>query len=338
MKKKKNFVDLDSKYYTEKNPLEITKKIKKMQTIEGDVDLMTLPNISFYVMRSSKYYKTDNNFAIYNKEDFVLIQEFKSKLYYIEIMNENAIILYNDSGMEIWTKNKRNIFIKSKSIEHLHITPNILIHSKLNLLLYVDGHGLSVWNIKEYIPQNITTNIKMPNIMITDVFFLNKEDLLGAHLFNYNYNSFYIYVFKMKDFSIVKKMKTTEKISKELNLSLAGNLIIKINENKIFCAYKDNIKDKTFFMIIKIPEFIIEKEEKKNLFYKFIIYKNYLLFYSFDRNIIIIESSKWEFVKKINTRGFLSIIYLKDNYFLGLIREYALEKDLKSLVKFKLNL
>jgi hypothetical protein len=253
-------------------------------------------------------------------------------------MNENAIILYNDSGMEIWTKNKRNIFIKSKSIDHLHITPNILIHSKLNLLLYVDGHGLSVWNIKEYIPQNITTNIKMPNIMITDVFFLNKEDLLGAHLFNYNDNSFYIYVFKMKDFSIMKKMKTTEKISKELNLSLAGNLIIKINENKIFCAYKDNIKDKTFFMIIKIPEFIIEKEEKKNVFYKFIIYKNYLLFYSFDRNIIIIESSKWEFVKKINTRGFLSIIYLKDNYFLGLIREYALEKDLKSLVKFKLNL
>ena len=142
----------------------------------------------------------------------------------------------------------------------------------------------------------------------------------------------------MKDFSIVKKIKTTEKISKGLNLSLAGTLIIKINENKIICAYKDDFIKIKFFMIIKIPEFIIEKEEKKDLFYKFIIYKNYLLFYSFEKNIIIIESSKWELVKIIKTRGFLSIINLKDNYFLGLIREYAIEKDLKSLVKFKLNL
>ena len=51
MKKKKKFVELDEKYYKEKkpkNPLEITKNIQK---IEGDVNLITLPKISFFVMQ-----------------------------------------------------------------------------------------------------------------------------------------------------------------------------------------------------------------------------------------------------------------------------------------------
>ena len=58
MKKKKQFVDLDTKYYYK--PLIITKKIQKFL---GDVKLFTLPSISFFVMKigGSKY-------SIYNKE------------------------------------------------------------------------------------------------------------------------------------------------------------------------------------------------------------------------------------------------------------------------------
>lgn len=164
MKKKKKFVDLDSKYYNiEKNPLEITKTIKKNKKIEGNVVLMTLPNISFFVMQNYIHSYWGSNFFIYNKEDFELIQIITIiySVEWIEIMNENEIILYYHHQMEKWTKNERNLFIKSKLITGIHIDPNILIHSKLNLLISNYFDRISVWNIKENIPQNIITSIKM---------------------------------------------------------------------------------------------------------------------------------------------------------------------------------
>jgi hypothetical protein len=141
MKKKNQFVELDIKYFTEKKPLVITKKIKK---IEGDVNLMILPNVSFFVMKITNNYQT--KYSIYSKENF----EYNDKLDKINIMNENAIILYG-YYMEIWVKNKSNIFIKNKTIS-IDITSNILINSKSSLLLYAEPDGILVWYIKENIP------------------------------------------------------------------------------------------------------------------------------------------------------------------------------------------
>ena len=144
MKKKKQFVELDTKYYL-KEPLIITKKIAK---IAGDVKLFTLPSISFFVVKNGSIY------SIYNKENFELIQEFDYNymLNKIEFMNENAIILYGDHIMEIWTKNKSNLFIKNKTIS-INITSNILINSKSSLLLYAESDGILTWQIKKTFPK-----------------------------------------------------------------------------------------------------------------------------------------------------------------------------------------
>ena len=340
MKKKKKFVDLDSKYYNiEKNPLEITKTIKKNKKIEGNVVLMTLPNISFFVMQNYIHFYWGSDFSIYNKEDFELIQIFTIiySVKWIEIMNENEIILYYHYQMEIWTKNERNLFIKSKLITIYDIDPNFLIHSKLNLLISKYNYRISVWNIKENIPQNIITSIKLPNVHIFDLVFLNNEDLLGVNLLHYNYRCYFIYFLRMKDFSIVNKINISERVGKDFDFN-KFQFSTKINENKIFCSYNKDYENKTFYVIIKIPEFKIEKKGIENCNFNIIVYKNYFLFYSLDRNIKVFESSKCNFVKEINAKGFLSIINLKDNYLLGIKREYVFEKDFKSLVEFKINL
>ena len=331
MKKKKKFVELDEKYYTEKKPLVITKKIKK---IEDDVNLITLPNISFFVMKIGKNYQA--KYSIYNKENLELIQEFEfnDKLDKIKIMNENAIIFYG-YYMEIWLKNKSNIFVKNKTIS-IGITSNILINSKSSLLLYAETDSILVWYIKENIPQNIITKIKM-RYYKTNLFFINNEELLGVHIYH-DYSS-YIYFLQMKDFSIVKKINITEKAGEEFKLRFHEKVnISKINENKIICVYPKYSKKKTFFITIKIPEFIIEHKNKENSISDFIIYKNYILFYTWDRKIKIFENSKIKLIQEINVKGFFSMIHLKDNYLLGSMAEYATENDLKTLVLFQLNL
>ena len=331
MKKKKKFVELDEKYYTEKKPLVITKKIKK---IEDDVKLMALPNISFFVIKIGENYQA--KYSIYNKENLELIQEFEfnDKLDKIKIMNENAIIFYG-YYMEIWLKNKSNIFVKNKTIS-IGITSNILINSKSSLLLYAETDSILVWYIKDNIPQNIITKIKM-RYYKTNLFFINNEELLGVHIYH-DYSS-YIYFLQMKDFSIVKKINITEKAGEEFKLRFHEKVnISKINENKIICVYPKYSKKKTFFITIKIPEFIIEHKNKENSISDFIIYKNYILFYTWDRKIKIFENSKIKLIQEINVKGFFSMIHLKDNYLLGSMVEYATENDLKTLVLFQLNL
>jgi hypothetical protein len=330
MKKKKKFVELDAKYYIEKEPLIITKKIQK---IDGKVNLFTLPSISFYVM------KIENNFnkykfSIYNKANFELIQELNYYNYIlnkIEIMNENAIILYG-KHMEIWTKNQNNLFIKNKTIS-INITSNILINSKSSLLLYAEPDGILVWQIKENIPQNIITNIKM-QYNKTNLFFINNEELLGVHI-NDDYS--YIYFFQMKDFTIVKKMNITEKVGKDFLLeSYDKSYIAKINENRIFYIYSKPSKNKTFFLTIKIPGFVIE-QQKKNFYSNFTIYKNYIIFYYWNKKIKVFENSKCKFVQEIYNKDFYSMIHLKDNYLLGLMEKYFNAPE-KTLVMFRLNL
>ena len=334
MKKKKKFVELDEKYYKEKkpkNPLEITKNIQK---IEGDINLITLPNISFFVMQIKKNIQT--KYSIYNKGNFELIQDFEynNNLFNVEIMNENAII-FNGFYIEIWIKNKGNIFVKNKTIS-IDITSNILINSKSSLLLYAETDSILVWYIKENIPQNIITKIKI-RYYKTNLFFINNEQLLGVHIYH-DYSS-NIYFLQMKDFSIVKKINITEKAGENFNLMLHEKTnISKIDENKIICVYPKFNKNKTFFITIKIPEFIIGHKNKENSIFDFIIYKNYILFYTWDKKIKIYENSKCKLVQEINVKGFFSMIHLKDNYLLGSMTEYAVENDLKSLVLFQLNL
>ena len=143
----------------------------------------------------------------------------------------------------------------------------------------------------------------------------------------------------MKDFSIVKKINITEKAGEEFKLRFHEKVnISKINENKIICVYPKYSKKKTFFITIKIPEFIIEHKNKENSISDFIIYKNYILFYTWDRKIKIFENSKIKLIQEINVKGFFSMIHLKENYLLGSMAEYATENDLKTLVLFQLNL
>ena len=295
MKKKKQFVELDTKYYFE--PLIITKKI---QNISDDAKLFTLPSISFFVVKNGYKY------SLYNKENFELIQDLNYNycnyiLNKIEIMNENAIILYGDH-MEIWTKNQNNLFIKNKTISINIITSNILINSKSSLLLYAETDGILVWQIKENIPQNIITNIKM-QYNKTNLFFINNEELLGVHLFH-NCCS-YIYFFQMKDFTIVKKMNITEKAGEDSSYEIPYiPYISKINENRIFYIYSKysklgKNKYKTFFLTIKIPGFVIE-QQKKNFYSNFTIYKIILYF--------IIGIKKLRFLKIVNANLFKKYI------------------------------
>ena len=114
-KKKKEFIDLDAKYYTEeKRPLIINKKMQ-IEKMEINASLITLPNISFYIVKNKDKDNNMTKYVFYNKENFELIQEIINKLNRIEIMNENAVILYG-KYMEIWVKNKSNKFIKNKTI------------------------------------------------------------------------------------------------------------------------------------------------------------------------------------------------------------------------------
>jgi hypothetical protein len=243
-------------------------------------------------------------------------------------MNENAIIFY-DYYMEIWIKNKGNIFVKNKTIS-IGITSNILINSKSSLLLYAEYDGILVLQIKENIPQNIITNIKM-QYNKTNLFFINNEELLGVHLFH-NCCS-YIYFFQMKDFTIVKKMNITEKAGEDSSYEIP--YISKINENRIFYIYSKPYKNKTFFLTIKIPEFVFEQKRKKKIFFSnFAIYKNYIIFYNWNKKIMVFENSKCNLVRVIYTKGFSSMIHLKDNYLLGSKGEIFS----KILVVFKLNI
>lgn len=339
-KKKKEFVELDAKYYTEeKRPLIINKKMQ-IEKMDFKASLITLPNISFYVLKNIDEDSNMTKYVFYNKENLELIQEIINKLNRIEIMNENAIIIYG-RYIEIWVKNKSNKFIKNKTIStYSKITSNILINSKSSLLLYYirKEESISVWYIKDNIPQNIITEIII-NYFITNLFFINNEDLLGVCALHNGCN--YIFFFKMKDFSIVKKLNISQKAGICFTIyadTYRSHFIYKINENEIICVYYYGAK--TFFANIKIPEFIVEGKirNKINCFTDFFIYKNYILCYSGIRKIKVFETSKFKFVQEINVKGFCSMIHLKDNFFLGLKVESPQEEDLKAIVKFQLNL
>ena len=327
MKKKKKFVELDQ-IYTENKPSIITKIIKNF---EGDANLKTLPNISFFIMNNySKY-------SICNKENFELIQEFQSNLNNIEIMNENAIILYNKECMEIWIKDEKNKFIKNKVIElKFKITTNILINSKSNLLLYGENDVIMVWYIKENIPQNIITNIKI-GYNTTNLFFINNENLLGLHILYENCSN--IYFLKMKDFSIVKIIDITKMFGENFRFSSDyKRYFYKINENKIICVFPNVSRNITSFVSIQIPEFIIEQKKKKNFISHFFIYKNYILFFNWNKNIKVFDICKSKFIEEIKTKGFCSMIHLIDNYFLGVKVKDQYYPNSKALVMFHLNL
>ena len=169
----------------------------------------------------------------------------------------------------------------------------------------------------------------------TNLFFINNEELLGVHINDDGYS--YIYFFQMKDFTIMKKMNITEKAGKDFLLeSYEKPYIAKINENRIFYIYSKPYKNKTFFLTIKIPGFVIE--QKKNIFYSnFTIYKNYIIFYNKNKKIKVFENSKCKLVKEIYIKGFFSMIHLKDNYLLGSKEKYLYEAD-KTIVIFELNL
>jgi len=181
-------------------------------------------------------------------------------------MNENAIILYG-KYIEIWVKNNSNKFIKNKTIStYSKITSNILINSKSSLLLYYieKEECLSVRYIKNNIPQNIITEIII-NYYITNLFFINNEDLLGACALHNGCS--YILFFKMKDFSIVKELNISQKAG--INFDIYADrmpFIYKINENEIICVYRSYYGTKTSFANIKIPEFIFEGKNRNKLF------------------------------------------------------------------------
>jgi len=341
-KKKKEFVELDSKYYTEeKRPLIINKKME-IEKMDFKASLITLPNVSFYILKNKDEDSNNTKYAFYNKENFELIQEIINKLDRIEIMNENAIILYG-KYIEIWVKNNSNKFIKNKTIStYSKITSNILINSKSSLLLYYikREESISVWYIKNNIPQNVITEIII-NYYTNNLFFINNEDLLGACALHNGCS--YIFFFKMKDFSIVKKLNISEKAGICFAFyadTFRSHIIYKINENEIICVYRSYYGTKTSFANIKIPEFIVEgkNRNKECSFSDFFVYKNYILCYSCIKKIKVFETSKFKFVQEIKVKGFCSMIHLKDNFFLGLKVESPQEEDLKAIVKFQLNL
>ena len=86
----------------------------QIEKMDFKASLITLPNVSFYVLKNKDEDSNNTKYVFYKKENFELIQEIINKLNRIEIMNENVIILYG-KNIEIWVKNNSNKFIKNKN-------------------------------------------------------------------------------------------------------------------------------------------------------------------------------------------------------------------------------
>ena len=312
-------------------------------------------------------------FIIYNKNNFEFIQEINSnnlKLCYPS--DDNMIFFSGKSDLsEIWKRDKPNKFIKYKSF-NISINSNILYNSKLHLLfhhIYTDiekretqigeseisvlNSEIQIWDTEDMMPKTMINKFKTNSSDEKILFFLNNESILVVHHCPYDYD---LYIRHSEDVSIsfydTSNMKNIKNITLENNycdlkpIKLDENRIILIEKISEDCSYDEDIQEK--IKIMKVPEFEIIMEFEPSFPCKDkLVYDKYFILY--DSMIKIYSANNFQLYKEINMRGIHSLMHFKDNYFIGLVNQYAnikistIEKInneenlLKNLIMYEIN-
>ena len=367
-KNKSKFKDLDLEIgYKQKKSIEMIKIVKN---ISGNT-IITLPNISYIIIKQKN--KETMCFIIYNKNNFEFIQEINSnnlKLCYPS--DDNMIFFSGKSDLsEIWKRDKPNKFIKYKSF-NISINSNILYNSKLHLLfhhIYTDiekretqigeseisvlNSEIQIWDTEDMMPKTMINKFKTNSSDEKILFFLNNESILVVHHCPYDYD---LYIRHSEDVSIsfydTSNMKNIKNITLENNycdlkpIKLDENRIILIEKISEDCSYDEDIQEK--IKIMKVPEFEIIMEFEPSFPCKdILVYDKYFILY--DSMIKIYSANNFQLYKEINMRGIHSLMHFKDNYFIGLVNQYAnikistIEKInneenlLKNLIMYEIN-
>ena len=180
--KKKKFkeIDLDINYEPKKS-IEVVKQIKN---IYGD-KMITLPHITYIIIRYKNYEKKLNSFSIYSKEYLTLIQLISSiNFEKCFPLNEEFILFSSKNNLtEIWKKIE-NIFIKYKSLD-FSINSNILFNSKFNIFFHsIINKGneykseIQIWETENKLPITKLKSFYMDFSKEKEIFFMNNEKIL----------------------------------------------------------------------------------------------------------------------------------------------------------------
>lgn len=332
MKKKKckKFKELDINIENKpKKSLKITATIK----ISSGNKIITLQNISYFIIEQKNLEQKTFSFTIFNKDNFELIQHINSDIYYqCFALNENYILLSKtDSSTELWIKDKSNKFIKNKILE-ICINSNIIFNSKCHLFfyyLYPDSHKseIQIWETKDNIPQNMIK--KFPTVFSSKkkLFFIKNETILVVYhcplvddIYTVHSNNISISFYEIENFQNIKNIILENEYCDLKPFKLDEDRILIFEKISADCSYDDNIKQN--IQIMKIPEFEIVKEIEP--FFDcndVLIYKNYFILYKSIIRIYKIEN--YQLFKEINIRGIYSLIQLKDNFLIGIVNQNA---------------
>jgi len=373
-KNKKKFKDLDIEIdYKQKKSIEIIKIVKN---ISGD-NIITLPNISYIIIKQKNIENNSMCFTIYNKDNFELIQEIKiNNLTLCYPSDDNTIFFSSEKNLsEIWKRDKQNKFSKYKSLD-VSINSNILYNSKFHLFFHhlyselekiesqmgdqkniseimVYKSEIQIWDTEDMMPKTMINKFKTNASNEKILFFLNNESILVVYhcpydnqVFSYHSDDVGISFYDTSNMKNIKNITLDNKYCDLKPIKLDENRIIIIEKISADCSYDDNIQES--IKIMKVPEFEIVKEFEPSFpCTDILVYDKYFILYI--SMIKIYSANSYQLHKEINIRGIHSLIHFKDNYFIGLVNQYANpeknpiekinseENQLKNLIMYEIN-
>ena len=324
-KKNKKFKDLDINIENKpKKPLEIVKTLK----ISSANNIIRLKNISYFIISQNKFEENSTFpfFSIINKENLELIQKIHTNIYnQCLIINENSILLSKmiEPSTDLWTKDKSNKFIKTKSLSII-INSNFLFNSNSNLLFHYfypnsSKSEIQIWKTKDEIPEKLISKYPTITSYIKKLFFLKNETILV--IYHYESDDIGISFYNTNKFNIIKNIELDNKYCDLKPFKFDENRIIIIEKISDDCSYDDNIIQK--IKIMKIPEFEIVKEIEAIYECRGVLtYKEFFILY--EPSIIrVYNNDNYQLFKEIDIRGIFTLSKLKDNYLIGLVNQYA---------------
>ena len=339
MKKKTNkkkkfkevYIDIN---YEPKKSIEV---IKQLKNISGD-KIISYADISFIIIRQKNYEKKVNSFSIYNKDNLTLIQSISNTDFdQCFPLNEEFILFSNENNLtEIWKKNE-NIFIRYKSF-NFSINSNILFNSKFNIFFHSiinkDNEyksEIQIWETENKLPISKLKTFYMDFSKEKEIFFMNYEKILVIYncivdfdAYSQHETNLGIAFYDMDNLKNIKNFELDNKYCDLKPIKLDENRIIIIEKISDDCSYDEDIKQNV--KIMTIPDFKLVKEFEPDFpITDVLIYKEYFIFY--ESMVKIYNSQNFQLIEEINIRGIYSLIYLKDNYFIGLVNQYITDKN-----------
>jgi len=306
--------------------------------------MITLPDITYIIIRHKNYEKKLNSFSIYSKEYLTLIQLISSiNFEKCFPLNEEFILFSSKNNLtEIWKKIE-NIFIKCKSLD-FSINSNILFNSKFNIFFHsIINKGneykseIQIWETENKLPITKLKSFYMDFSKEKEIFFMNNEKkiviyncIVDFDAYSQHENNSGIAFYKMYNMENVKNFELDNKYCDLKPIKLDENRIIIIEKISDDCSYDEDIKQNVRIMVI--PEFKVVKEFEPDFpITDVLIHKNYFIFY--ESMIKVYNSQNYQLIKEIYIKGIHSLINLKDNYLIGLVNQYITDKNDFSLEK-----